>query len=170
MLADICSNLRHTPEAIQKSYDQNNYGQQTPTHDGQLAMLKEAVSGFDHLYLVIDALDECPNKEGEREKLLKVIESIHGWNSTSVHIMATSRKESDIADHFRGVNRINGPITEICAQNKDVQEDIKKYLRLRLEHKSFSRWKPGLKNEVRVSLAARADGMYVSRFESSNIY
>lgn len=168
MIADACSNLRNTPEIVQKAYDQANYGQQSPTYDSQLTMLKEAVAGFDHLYLVIDALDECPKNDGEREKLLGVIESIHGWKTKCIHIMATSRNETDIASHFERMKKETGLITEIGLRNTHVEEDIKKYLRLRLEHKSFSKWKPKLKLEVKSSLAAKADGMYVFN-EYSNV-
>lgn len=167
MIADACSNLRYTPEVVQKAYDQANYGQQSPTQDSQLTMLKETVAGFDHLYLVIDALDECPKNDGEREKLLGVIEAIHGWKTKCVHIMATSRNETDIATHFEGMKKETGFITEICLQNTHVEEDIKNYVRLRLKHKSFSKWKPKLKIEVESSLAAKADGMYVFNEYSS---
>lgn len=75
-MADVYINCRNTSDALQKIYDQCNFGQQAPTFDNLVVILEAVVPGFNDLYLVID-LDECPKNDGEREKLLGVIESVN---------------------------------------------------------------------------------------------
>jgi hypothetical protein len=101
LIADICSNRRDTPAALQEAYDQANYSQQQPTIKSIITMLKVMVVGFEHVYMTMDALDECPKTDGERDKLLDIIHEIHGWEMDYIHILVTSRREVDI----QGVHR-----------------------------------------------------------------
>jgi len=63
-------------------------------------MLKDVVVGFEHVYLITDALDECPKLSGERGKLLDTLREIYGWKMGCMHILATSRREVDIQGFF----------------------------------------------------------------------
>ena len=46
------------------------------------------------MHIVLDAIDECP----ERDRLLTLLDLIHGWGIDSLHLLVTSRKERDIED------------------------------------------------------------------------
>jgi hypothetical protein len=100
LIADICSNRRDTPEVLQKVYEQSNHGQQLPTTEGLLKMLRAVLEGFDDVYLAIDALDECPKDNDERSKLLDIIHRINSWESAPIHVIVTSRSEVDIQQAF----------------------------------------------------------------------
>jgi hypothetical protein len=65
------------------------------------ATLQATTEGFEKVFLVIDALDECPENNSEREILLKLIDRIQGWSSSSLHFLCTSRKENDIERAFQ---------------------------------------------------------------------
>lgn len=77
-------------------------------------------TSFGEVFLVIDALDECPRDKRHHiiGFFLKVIESIY-----CAKVFVTSRKESDISDVFE---REETPIIKIEARN--VTEDIRLYV------------------------------------------
>jgi hypothetical protein len=76
LLGDVFSNLRKTPEGLQKAYDQANFGQQKPDTKKAMELLKENLEGLDDVYICLDALDEWPKSSRERDRLLEVIGQI----------------------------------------------------------------------------------------------
>lgn len=91
-MKDLCCNRRDTPQVLKDAYAQFNRGQQQPTYDKSISMLEAVIKGFEHTYLIIDAEDECPRYEGERDLLLNTIKRTHEWDMDCVHIPLTSRK------------------------------------------------------------------------------
>ncbi len=65
--------------------------------------LWNAVAGFDAVYLIIDALDECSTLDNKRAILLKSLSRLHTCCPPNVHVMVTSRNEPDIE---MGLSRI----------------------------------------------------------------
>lgn len=165
-VADICSNRRDTPKALQDAYDRANCGRQEPTHECMMAMLKEVATGFENIYLFMDGLDECPKSGGERDRLLSVIHEIYGWEMGSLHILATSRRETDIEESIQRLDRCIGSFAVVGVQGAHVEQDIKKYIQHRLQDRVFLKWKPILKRDVEAKLTSQADGMYVLNFQS----
>ncbi|KAI9847938.1 MAG: hypothetical protein M1837_001455 [Sclerophora amabilis] len=126
--------------------------------DSLEGILSETLDAFKHVYLVLDALDECPKLDGNRERVLKVIRRILGRCNEQVHILATSRREADI-------EKVMTPLltectgSSICVQSA-VNEDIKLYTSSHLESWKFSSWPNNIKQEVESVLTAQADGMF----------
>lgn len=74
-----------------------------PSPKAILAVLDDVLSRTEgQIYLVLDALDECPQLPGcrERESLLSLMLSIVKRHSGKVHIIATSRPEDDITEEL----------------------------------------------------------------------
>jgi hypothetical protein len=117
---------------------------------------------------MVDALDECPKSELEREKLLGVIRHILGWKMEQIHILATSRKEIDITGTLSNIPTDICYFQDICIQEIHVEQDIKKFVGHRLQGPRFANWKPELKLYVENQLASSADGMYVSLINVMN--
>jgi hypothetical protein len=123
--------------------------------------LVSLVSSLPEVYLVFDALDECP--EQEREEVLGFITSILTLESTScrVKVFATSRPETDISDAFE---KHNVPTIKILAEN--VKSDIETYTRSQVEilrkgknGKTLHITDDSLKDNIVQSITAKADGM-----------
>jgi hypothetical protein len=119
------------------------------------------IEALPEVYLVFDALDECP--EPEREEVLGLITGILTLKSTScrVKVFATSRPEADISDAFE---KHNVPTIKILAEN--VKSDIETYTRSQVEilrngknGKTLHVNSDSLKNEIVQSLTSKADGM-----------
>ncbi|TVY45290.1 putative ankyrin repeat protein [Lachnellula subtilissima] len=159
LIADICSNRRNTPQFLQNEYERVNVGRQKPTMKSYITMLRDVIAGFDNIYIVLDALDECPKIE-ERSRLLELLHDICDWDLSSLHVLVTSRRESDIAESFTNFTGELDNFTSIIAAGPQVEEDITKYLQQQLHSSLFRKWKKSLRRDVEIALASKADGMF----------
>lgn len=132
-------------------------------------MLKSVLDGFDGIYIIADALDECSKDDDQRSRLLNTICEIISWNLDQLHILLTSRKEPDINESLKKVQVSSIEVDPKRVQVIDTQtlpiyfysmkQDIKKFLHLSLENRKFRNWQSNLKDEVEDYLASRSDGM-----------
>ena len=105
------------------------------------------------MFLIIDALDECPKGE-KREELLETITEIVSWPSTNVHLLVTSRKEYDIAESL--TPSLTTPA--ISVQGSQVTLDIELYIDTQVANK-MKRVTEDTKAEIKEALVEKADGM-----------
>lgn len=128
---------------------------------GTLESFVSLIKDLSEVYLVFDALDECP-KEG-RGEVLGFINDVLSQKDISCHvkIFVTSRRENDIAEAFRQHNR-----PTIYIQAERVAADIKTYVRSQVE--IFREGKNGrrlyidsdeLKENIVQTLTEKAEGM-----------
>ncbi|KFY37882.1 hypothetical protein V495_06882 [Pseudogymnoascus sp. VKM F-4514 (FW-929)] len=153
----LCSGSKGLPQAIQEAYAVSLRGSSKPPTQTLKALLKDLLDNFDDVYLVIDALDEYPQR---RDSLFSLINEIRALSVPSLHFLVTSRREGDICSNFEPSTRHLGPITEISVQGEHVRYDIEKYMDIRLASEAFNRWTIEEKSAVKVQLAAGADGMF----------
>ena len=109
------------------------------------------LESFQQLYIVLDALDECT----EREELLKFLETIAGWNNNKLHIIATSRREGDITD------ALDPWVTnQVCIQSELVSADIRTYIHEKLQNdRKLKAWPSTVQSEIEATLMDGAHGM-----------
>jgi hypothetical protein len=109
---------------------------------------------FDHVYLVLDALDESLN----RQNLMGIIAKIATDDGfRKIRLMALSRKEIDIERALEDIS------IGISLSNSCIDEDIRLYIQNRLQHsRKLRRWPKALKIEIGMALVKGAKGMYVS--------
>ena len=109
-------------------------------------------------------MDECPQANGERVKLLNIISQVHLWNKESLHVLATSRNENDINNSFLEIPRNLGWFEIVEVERAQVQHDVEIYLQKQFERGPFKKlerraeWKL-LKQDIIQSLVSQADGM-----------
>ena len=116
-----------------------------------MAALRDIVQTFRHTYIVIDALDEC----SEREELLILIDEIIDWKLDTLHILATSRKEQDIDDCLS--SRISD---EIDIQSTLVDADIRIHVREKLQNDPrLKKWSADAQEEIETAVVDGAHGM-----------
>lgn len=116
------------------------------------SMIRETSTTF----IIIDALDECPTHGGERAKLLELLRSLVASQSANLHVLVTSRKESDIEEKLTA-----SPIlSPISIQGEDTDIDIRTYVKAQLASDStMSKWPEQTKLEVEEVLTTKAKGM-----------
>jgi hypothetical protein len=111
------------------------------------------------LYLIIDALDECPNTSimpSPREKLLKLVVQLMELQLTNLRICATSRPETDIKIVLEPLTFHSVSIHDESGQMEDIENYIRSVVNTDLRNR---RWKAEDKQLVIDVLSARADGM-----------
>lgn len=123
-------------------------------------VLISSLSGYSDVYVVIDALDECPVLNERRERLLESLNFILANTPDSLHVFLTSRKEPDIDFHMRAhLSRPFKMEIDLLAHRKILNRDIRHYIDSKLATKKFRSWPESIKVEARESLLDKADCM-----------
>ena len=137
---------------LKELFEKCKNGLQKPTDHDLYEVLKSYLSGFQDVYLFIDALDECTLNV---EEVLELVKLINGWSIRGCHLLVTSRKELLIANSLRQAMPIEVDLTSM-----PVNQDIEKYI----DHMLFSAtelktWKPNAKELIKVTLMEKGKGM-----------
>lgn len=123
-------------------------------------VLISSLSRFSDVYVVIDALDECPVLNERRERLLESLNYILANTPDSLHVFLTSRKEPDIDAQIR--DHLSKPWKmeiDLLAHREILNRDICHYIDSKLATKKFKSWPESMKMEARESLLSKADCM-----------
>ena len=125
-----------------------------PTEDELLNVLKELLYSFHQTYIVIDALDECDDYDW---LFGQVIQVLHSWDVSHLHILVTSRKEQHIVNTMQGC-----ATTEICLVSELVGSDITSYVHSAVgKDPRMRRWGQTVQQDVMDALISGANGLYV---------
>ena len=79
------------------------------------------------VYLVIDALDECPNSSGmptPREKVLDFVQDLIDLHLPDLHLCVTSRPEIDIRTTLEPLTSLHVSLHNQGGQTKDIIDYI----------------------------------------------
>ena len=113
------------------------------------------------IYLILDALDECPNTTGTpsaREKVLNFVRDLLQLGHSNLFVCITSRPEQDIS---ATLNPLTSPSNRISLHEEGGQrQDIDSYVRSFVQtDASMRRWRVEDKELVISVLSERAAGM-----------
>jgi len=112
-------------------------------------------------YVIIDALDECPNNTGTpsaRERVLNFVEDLVQSKHSNLFICITSRPEHDINT---ALNPLTPPSRRVSLHEEGGQtEDINSFVRSFVTNdRTMRRWRTEDKELVICVLSERAQGM-----------
>ena len=150
-------------EVLWRLYSDNANGTRKPDDSALIECFKDMVSlpGQGPVYIIIDALNECPNiseTQSAREKVLELVEELVELNLPSVRLCVTSRPEVDIL-------RVLKPLTPLQISLHDEtgqKEDIIEYIRFIIKSdRKMRKWREEDKQLVIDVLSEKANGMYV---------
>jgi len=116
-------------------------------------------SGRVPIYLIIDALDECPNTTKlppPREKVLGVIEKLVKLNRSNLRLCVTSRPEVDIRASLESLTTNCISLHEQSGQKKDIEDYVRSVV---YSDRNMRRWRDEDKKLVVETLTEKADGM-----------
>jgi len=113
------------------------------------------------VYVIIDALDECPNTTGMpslRKQVLTLVERLVELNAPNLHLCITSRPEIDIRTSLEPLTSTSNRISlhDETGQKDDINEFIKAVV---YSDDNMRRWPDKDKELVVETLSNRADGM-----------
>lgn len=152
----VCQLSRYCASSIlQTLHSSCSNGSRQPTGELLLSTLHQMMTSLGDTYIILDALDECT----ERDELLADIEEILSWKELKLHLLTTSRKETDIEEVLTPLSDEGNRVT---IRSGRVNADIRTYVHSRLQtDRKLKRWqeKPNVQTEIENTLTKKADGM-----------
>ena len=146
-----------------KFYSMHEEGSQQPSTDALTKCLEDLIgaSGDVSIYLVIDAVDECPNTKGipsSRRQVLDLVETLVEQDYPRLHLCITSRPEVDIRT---SLEPLTSAFNRICLHDKIGQKnDIVEFVRgVVYSDENMGRWRDEDKQLVIKMLSEGANGM-----------
>jgi hypothetical protein len=148
-------------QILSRLYSDHAGGNREPSEDALLQCLVEMlkVPGQPSTYIIIDALDECPNISGmptAREQVLESLKYLVELKLPNAHICVSSRLEVDIRNAL-------GPLAPLSVSLHDEggqRADISSYINAVVQSdQRMRRWRKGDKHMVTDTLSDNADGM-----------
>ncbi|KAI0293189.1 hypothetical protein B0F90DRAFT_1920099 [Multifurca ochricompacta] len=151
-------------DILSRLYLAHDFGAQKPSDVVLTESLKEtlSLSGQDPSYIIIDALDECPNTSGmpsPREEVLEFVSHLVGLDLPNLRICVTSRPEIDIRSTLELLSPT--PYRFITSgQKKDIVDYVSSVVH---SDKRIRRWREEDKVLVIEKLSEKADGMEINK-------
>ena len=127
-----------------------------------------AVLGELPIYLIVDAVDECPNTSQElgaprsRQEVLKVLKELIELRLPNLHISVTSRAEFDIKNALEKLASFKLSLHDEDGQKQDIAKYVRTVVYLD-EEPVMMKWGEEVKQLVIETLSKKADGMYECR-------
>jgi hypothetical protein len=142
-------------------YSENEDGSKQPHNDALLRCLKDilTIARSVPIYLVMDALDECPNDSGDllsrspRGKVLSVVEELVKLRLPNLRLCITSRPELDIRTILKPLETQEISLHDESGQNRDINAYVSFVVQ------SVKNWRDDDKKMVIDKLTENADGM-----------
>ena len=149
-------------QILSRLYSDHAGGTDEPSEDALSECLVEMLEVPDQpaMYIILDALDECPNISGlptAREQVLEFLEHLVTLNLSNVHICVSSRPEIDIRQTLEPLAPFRMSLDDESGQREDICSYINAVVRA--DKRMRSRWTEGDKQLVIDELSDKADVM-----------
>ena len=118
-------------------------GHQEPTLDDLQNTLQRILAGFSSTFIILDALDECT----ERENLLNWIEAIIPEKDMNLglHLIVTSRPEQEIEDKLKFYHYLD-------LVKESQNHDLVAYLNYQLQNDSdLQKWNSDTQEQIKLT-------------------
>ena len=138
-------------------------GTQSASEGDLTNCLKEMLSNpfiYQHpIYIVMDALDECPNTYGTpspREQVLELVKDLVNLHLPNLHICVTSRPEADIRATLESLTSFHISLHDQTGQEEDIIDYVTFVV---YSDVNMQIWRDEDKKLVIETLCRKADGM-----------
>ena len=153
--SDACYNI------LSKLYSDHIRGTRKPDIDALKECMAEMLNlpGQGPIYVILDALDECPNFPGRpsaREDVLELVEELVNLELPDVHLCVASRPEMDIRIVLEQLTSLQISLHDEIGQKEDIIKYINSVVR---SDRNMRRWKEEDKQLVVDALSEKANGM-----------
>ena len=150
-------------DILHRVYETHEHGTRQPNDDTLKACLKEMLRlpGQGPIFIVMDALDECPDSSGfpsPRDEVLQLVKELVDLHLQELHICATSRPEVDIRAVLEPLAFCSVSLHDERGQKTDIAEYVRNVVNL-FPTMAMRRWSDDEKTLVIETLIERSDGM-----------
>lgn len=138
-------------------------GERQPSEEVLIHCLKDMLTivGQHPTYIILDALDECPNSSGipsPREQVLALVKELVGLSLPNLHLCVTSRPEVDIRSTLEPLAPYRVSLHEESGQKKDIVKYINSVVHSDADT-MMKKWREDERESVVETLSDMADGM-----------
>jgi len=161
VLVQLCRQSDSYYDILSKFYSEHEDGSKPPSDDALVACLQHLLElpGQAPIFLIVDALDECPNTSTispPREEVLTLLEDLIDSQLPHLRICVTSRTEADIKPFLEPLTFRSVSLHDERGQKEDIENYIKSVVNT---NRKMQRWTAEHKQLVIDVLTERADGM-----------
>ena len=161
LLVQLSNQSDQLCDVLHGLYSEHQDGSQQPNNASLLRCLKGmlAIAGSGPVYLVMDALDECPNDSGipsSREKMLMTVKELIELRHPNLRLCVTSRPEYDIRTTLEPLATQQVSLHNESGQRQDINDYITSVVH---SDGMMKKWRDAEKDMVVEKLTAKADGM-----------
>jgi hypothetical protein len=151
----------HCCDILYRFYSAHGRGAQKPKDRVLVEYLKEMLilDAQRPTYIIMDALDECPNLytiPSPREEVLEFVNELAGLRLSNLHICVTSRPESDIQASLGPLTSRPVSLHDERGQQHDIADYVSSFVH---SDRRMRRWRDEDKDLVIKTLSEKADGM-----------
>ena len=145
-------------DVLRGLWSKHHDGSEKPVNDALLQCLKDMLTlpRSVSIYIIIDALDECPNESGDplsHAEVLSVVKELVGLRLPNLHLCVTSRPELDIRNTIKPLATQEISLHDERGQNWDINSYVAFVVQ------SVKHWRDDDKKMVIEKLTEDADGM-----------
>jgi hypothetical protein len=167
LLIQLCDQFDSCFKVLFDMYSSHKRGEQQPSEDALLQCLKDMLvgSGQSPIYLIVDALDECPDTSKvlgappSRQMVLDVVKELVELHLSNLHICVTSRPEADIRNVLEPLAGYKVSLHDQDGQKEDIVNYVYSVVYSDKEQ-GMKRWRQDVKELVIKTLSEKANGMY----------
>jgi hypothetical protein len=160
VLVQLCNQSLSYYPILSTFYSTSCDSTRSPSNDELIRCLKDLLHlpGQAPVYLIVDALDECPNTSlpSHRDQVLAFLEDLVDSRPPSLRICVTSRPETDIKPILDPLTFRSVSLHDESGQKEDIEIYVKCIVNT---DRRMRRWTPVHKQLVIDVLTNRADGM-----------
>ena len=161
LLVQLCHQSDSYCDILFKFYSEHAEGSRHPSDDELAGCLTDLLElpGHAPVYVIVDALDECPNTSAvwsPRAKVLNLIQELIESQFPNLRICVTSRPETDIKEVLDTLTFRSVSLHDEGGQKRDIEGYIKSII---YTHPKNRRWKTEHKQLVVDVLTEKANGM-----------
>ncbi len=161
LLVQLCHQSDSYCNMLSGFYSEHANGARYPSDDALTGCLTDLLKlpGHAPVYLIVDALDECPSTSAvpsPRDDVLNLIEELINSRIQNLRLCVTSRPEMDIKDVLDPLVPHAVSLHDESGQKGDIEKYIESIVNTRRVNKM---WKPKDKKLVVDVLTEKADGM-----------
>ena len=164
LLSSLLVQLYHQSDSyfdiLSKFYSEHDKGSRPPSDDALAGCLKDLLKlpGLAPVYLIVDALDECPNPSvvrSPRAKVLSLVGELVKTQIRNLRVCVTSRPELDIKDVLDPLIFRSISLHDESGQKRDIEDYIKSVINTR----TTKRWKEEHRKLAIDVLTEKSNGM-----------
>ena len=161
LVIQLSARSDHYCDILSSLHLKHDSGAKKPSEDDLMKCLKEMVALPDQppVYIIIDALDECPDSSGlptPREQILDLLKDLVKLSLPNLHICITSRPEIDIRNALEPLTPRRVSLHDQTGQKKDIVSYVTSIVH---SDPKIRRWRDEDKVLVIETLSEKADGM-----------